>query len=401
MPTPPAVRRALLPGFALVLAVVAAVLPAAPGAAHGFSTVVYVDAAASGADVVRTEIGLEYDLLVASVAESEDVPQLVEEGREALETGEEPSLLDAHAEAIVGYVTDRFEVSADGRACEPAQVGAFGMIERHDVPYALLTLDFACEPAATHEFRSTLFPDEEQFVRSAVTIVEYQLDGRTSTATLNREAPEFDTEQPMLERFSHYFVLGAEHLLYGIDHLLFLLALIVGSRRLRDVVFAATAFTIAHSVTFTCAALGVISVPGAIVEPVIALSIAVVASWYLWRARRDRAASLVVQSGWRSLDTADWARLAVVFGFGLMHGLGFAGALGIDEPFSWPLLCSLLVFNLGIEAVQVGIIVVLFPLLMLWRRQAPTSSIVGGAVVAAGVAITGLVWFVQRLLGIE
>ncbi|MBM7830690.1 hydrogenase/urease accessory protein HupE [Agromyces cerinus] len=394
------IRRALIPIVALVIVVIAAVMPAAPGAAHGFSTVVYVDATAPGADHVRTEIGLEYDLLVASVAGSRDVPQFFDEGMAAFGTGEESSALNAHADAIVGYVTDRFAVSANGRACEPAQSGALGVIERHDVPYALLTLDFACEPAATHAFRSTLFPDEEQFVRGTVTIVEYRLDGRTSTATLNREAPEFDTEQPLIERFSQYFVLGAEHLLYGIDHLLFLLALIIGSRRLRDVVMAATAFTVAHSVTFTFAALGIISVPAALVEPVIALSIAVVAVWYLWRARRDRAASLVVQPGRTRLDVGDWARLAVVFGFGLMHGLGFAGALGIDEPFSWPLLWSLLVFNLGIEAVQVGIIVTLFPLLGLWRRQAPTSSIIGGAVIASGVALIGLVWFVQRVLGI-
>ena len=390
------IRRALILTTALALVAI----PAAPGAAHGFSTVVYVDATAPNAGLVRTEIGLEYDLLVASVAESEDVPQFFEAGMAVFGTGEEASALNAHADAIVGYVTDRFEVSADGRVCEPSQFGSLGVIERQDVPYALLTLDFACEPAATHAFRSTLFPDEEQFVRSAVTIVEYRLDGRTSTATLNRETPEFDTQQPLLERFSQYFVLGAEHLLYGLDHLLFLLALIVGSRRLRDVVMAATAFTVAHSVTFTLAALGLISVPAAIVEPVIALSIAVVAVWYLWRARRDRAAPLVVPRSRIGLDTGDWARLAVVFGFGLMHGLGFAGALGIDEAFSWPLLWSLLVFNLGIEAVQVGIIVVLFPLLTLWRRQAPASSIIGGAVIAAGVAVMGLVWFVQRVLGI-
>ena len=96
----------------------------------------------------------------------------------------------------------------------------------------------------------------------------------------------------------------------------------------------------------------------------------------------------------------DWARLAVVFGFGLMHGLGFAGALGIDEPFSWPLLWSLLVFNVGIEAVQIAIIAAVFPLLALLRRREPTVGLVVGGVVAAGVAVMGLVWFVQRVLGV-
>ena len=89
-----------------------------------------------------------------------------------------------------------------------------------------------------------------------------------------------------------------------------------------------------------------------------------------------------------------------MFGFGLMHGLGFAGALGIDEPFSWPLLGSLLVFNVGIEAVQIGVILAVFPLLLLVRGRAPKSGLVVGIVVAAGVAVMGLVWFVQRVFGV-
>lgn len=387
---------------AFAFGVLATGLSAVPAAAHGFSSVVYVEANAPDDDVVRTQLELEYDLLVVSVADFEEAPQFFEDGMDAFQTGDEATALNAHADEIVAYVTDRFEVSAGGQACAPAQVGEIGVTERQGVPYAVLSLDHACEPAGAHEVRSTLFPDGEAYVQDTVTILEYDLDGREGSATLDREAPAFSTEQPPLERMSHFFVLGAEHLLFGIDHILFLLALIVGSRRLRDIVLAATAFTIAHSVTFILAALGLVSVPAALVEPLIALSIAVVAGWYLWRVwleRRDPAAALVRASG-RGFDRADQARLAVVFGFGLMHGLGFAGALGIDEPFSWPLLGSLLVFNVGIEAVQLGIILAVFPALLLVRRQAPKTGLVGGAVVAAGVAVMGLLWFVERVLGI-
>jgi hypothetical protein len=108
----------------------------------------------------------------------------------------------------------------------------------------------------------------------------------------------------------------------------------------------------------------------------------------------------LTQPAGRGLDRADGARLAVVFGFGLMHGLGFAGALGIDEPFSWPLLLSLLVFNVGIEAVQVSIILAVFPLLLLLRGRTPMAGLVVGVTIAVGVAVMGLVWFVQRVLGI-
>ena len=79
-----------------------------------------------------------------------------------------------------------------------------------------------------------------------------------------------------------------------------------------------------------------------------------------------------------------------------MHGLGFAGELGIDEAFSWTLLSSLLVFNLGIEAVQLSIILVIFPALALLRRHAPLAGLSATGVIAAGVCAMGLVWFAER-----
>ena len=93
-------------------------------------------------------------------------------------------------------------------------------------------------------------------------------------------------------------------------------------------------------------------------------------------------------------------RLGVVFVFGLIHGLGFAGALGIDEPWSWQLLWSLLVFNVGIEAVQLGVIAVVFPPLALLRHRVPRAGLWVTGAIAAGVAAMGLVWFVQRVSGI-
>ncbi len=152
-----------------------------------------------------------------------------------------------------------------------------------------------------------------------------------------------------------------------------------------------------------------VSVPAIVVEPVIAASIAVVAVVDLLLIRRGGHPSGTVRDAlrWRGpAGTRDergaWDRwrLPVVFVFGLVHGVGFAGALGIDEPFSWTLLWSLLVFNVGIEVVQLGIIAVVFPLLTLLRRRAPRVALWTGVVVASGVALVGLFWFVQRLLGL-
>ena len=154
-------------------------------------------------------------------------------------------------------------------------------------------------------------------------------------------------------------MLGAEHLLTGIDHILFLLALIAGSRRLREIVLAATSFTLAHSVTFVLAALGLVDVPARVVEPdhrAVDRGGRRLAPVAALAARRPRQRPRDGGTGHFSLDRAGWTRLGVVFCFGLVHGLGFAGALGIDEAWSWTLLWSLLVFNVGIETVQLAII---------------------------------------------
>jgi hypothetical protein len=398
-----AVRRRVHVLVAAGVAAVAILLSAAPALAHGFSSVVFADVTSPESGHVRTELGLEYDLLVVSAADSEDDDPLFKEGTAAFEGGdaaEQAAALDAHADSVLSYVTERFGVTAEGEACAPSQDGGVTIEQREGVPYAVLVLDYECAGSAqAHDVRSELFPDDEGYVRGTKTIVTYDLDLRSGSAA---EHPSFSTHQSTAERFWEFFRLGAEHLLTGLDHILFLLALIAGSRRLREIVLAATTFTIAHSVTFVLAALGLVTVPASFVEPVIALSIAIVAGWYLWRIYRrgTHATDLDTGGGHLSLDRAGWARLAVVFCFGLVHGLGFAGALGIDAAWSWTLLWSLLVFNVGIEAVQLSIIVLVFPALALLRHRAPVAGLWVTGAIAAAVSTMGLIWFVERVLGL-
>jgi hypothetical protein len=393
-------------------AVVAAVavgvlLSAAPAFAHGFTSVVYADLTSPETGHVRSELGLEYDLLVVSAADSQKDDSLFQSGNAAFEAGdaaEQAAALDAHADSVVAYVTERFGVTAGGKACTPVRDGDFTIEQRENVPYALLVLDYRCpESAEAHEVRSGLFPDSESYVRDTKTVVTYDLDLTSGSAALDARHRSFSTQQSWTERFWEFFRLGAEHLLTGLDHILFLLALIAGSRRLREIVLAATTFTLAHSVTFILAALGLVQVPASFVEPVIALSIAVVAGWHLWRIwrRRSHATDLEkVGQSHLSLDPAGWTRLAVVFCFGLVHGLGFAAALGIHQALSWTLLWSLLVFNVGIEVVQLSIIMVVFPMLALLRHRRPVPGLWTTGAIAAGVSVMGLVWFVQRVVGI-
>lgn len=371
--------------------------------AHGFSSVVFADVTTVEPGVVLTELGLEYDLLVASAAKAAQDDALLEDGMEAFENGtadEQIVALEAHSDTVLTYVTSRFSLSGAGEACAAEQTGEVTIEQREGAPYAFLTLEQTCpESAASHDVRSELFPDSEEFVTDTKTIVTYDGNAASGSTALDADHPSFSTDQPALEGYWEFFTSGAEHLYGGIDHILFLLALIAGSRRLREVVLVATTFTLAHSVTLILAALGVVSAPASVVEPIIALSIAVVAAWHLWGIWRRGAHATDLETGpsHLSLDRSGWARLAVVFCFGLVHGLGFAGALGIDEPWSWTLLWSLLVFNIGIEVVQLALIALLFPLLALLRHRAPVLGLWVTGAIAAGVAGMGLVWFVDRV----
>ncbi|KAA9376040.1 HupE/UreJ family protein [Microbispora cellulosiformans] len=401
----PAARRRVCSVIAAVT--VAVLFSAVPALAHGFTSTVYAHLASPQTGHVRAELQLEYDLLVVSAADAGKDDPLFEAGTAAFENGdaaEQAAALDAHAGSVVAYVTGRFRVAAGGAACTPARDGGFTIGQREGVPYARLVLDYRCPRSAeAHEVHSGLFPGSEGYVRDSKTIVTYDLDLKSGSTALDARNRSFSTEQSWAERFWQFFRLGAEHLLGGVDHILFLLALIAGSRRLREIVLAATTFTLAHSVTFVLAALGLVRLPASFVEPVVALSIAVVAGWHLWRVWRRRSHATDLETaghGRLGLDRAGRTRLAVVFCFGLVHGLGFAAALGIDQAWSWTLLWSLLVFNVGIEVVQLAIIVAVFPLLALLRHRRPVAGLWTTGAIAAGVSAMGLMWFVQRVLGI-
>lgn len=130
---------------------------------------------------------------------------------------------------------------------------------------------------------------------------------------------------------------GAEHILFGLDHLAFLLGLLLAGPALRQLLLTLTAFTLAHSLTLGLMAAGLVHAPGSLVEPLIGLSVAVVAIDNL----RPRA----VRIGTRWL---------LVLAFGLIHGFGFAGAIADQAPAGSALWPWLLAFNLGVELGQVG-----------------------------------------------
>jgi len=203
------------------------------------------------------------------------------------------------------------------------------------------------------------------------------LAGGTLSAALPREGFAVEGALPVFGRF---IVSGFEHIVpKGLDHILFVLGLFFFSLRLWPLLGQVTAFTLAHTVTLALASLQIVSIPASVVEPLIAASIVYVAVENIFGGK------------------AGWTRIAVVFGFGLLHGLGFASVLnevGLPEG---RFAISLIGFNIGVELGQLAVIAVAFVALALpfgrmkWYRA---GIAIPASVLIAGV---GAWWTVERV----
>jgi hypothetical protein len=177
-----------------------------------------------------------------------------------------------------------------------------------------------------------------------------------------------------------YFTLGFTHIVpHGLDHVLFVLGIFLLTRRASSVLWQVSAFTLAHSITLSLSIYDVIAVPSSVVEPLIALSIAYVALENIFLS-----------------ELRSW-RVALVFAFGLLHGLGFAGVLKELGLIRTDFVTALVTFNLGVEAGQFTVIAAAFLLVGLWfgSRAWYRQRIVVPA--SAFIACVALVWTVQRL----
>jgi hypothetical protein len=177
--------------------------------------------------------------------------------------------------------------------------------------------------------------------------------------------------------FREYLLLGFTHILpLGADHILFVLGMFLLTSRVRPVLAQVTAFTLAHSITLALSIYGVVSLPARIVEPLIALSIVCVA-----------VENLVVR------DVRPH-RIALVFAFGLLHGLGFAGVL---RDLGGDFVTALLAFNAGVELGQLAVIAIAWLLVVRWSRERTWYR--RRVLVPASLAIAGmgLFWTIARV----
>ena len=179
---------------------------------------------------------------------------------------------------------------------------------------------------------------------------------------------------------TRYFGLGFTHILpKGLDHILFVIGLFLLSLRWRSVLLQVSTFTLAHSITLGLAMYGVVSLPAKVVEPMIALSIAYVALENLMTS-----------------DLKSW-RVALVFSFGLLHGMGFAGVLRDLGLPRHDFLSALVAFNVGVEAGQLTVVGLALVLVAHWRNNPAAYRRFVVQPASLVIAVIGLYWTVQRL----
>jgi hydrogenase/urease accessory protein HupE len=176
-----------------------------------------------------------------------------------------------------------------------------------------------------------------------------------------------------------WIVAGFEHILpKGVDHILFILGLFLLQPKFKPLLWQSSAFTVAHSITLALAILGIVTAPAEVIEPLIALSIAYVGIENLWVK-----------------ELKPW-RVALVFGLGLLHGMGFASVMqDLDLP-EGEILQPLVGFNIGVELGQITVLALAFGLTF-WFMKKPAFEKFR-KITSAAIAVVGLYWTVERII---
>jgi hydrogenase/urease accessory protein HupE len=216
--------------------------------------------------------------------------------------------------------------------------------------------------------------------------VEY-LNGNKATFMLqaDNDSKVIPGVSTIMDVVKTYSKLGVEHILFGIDHLLFILALIIITKGAWKIIKTVTAFTIAHSITLSLAILGIVNFPPPPVEAVIALSILFLAIEIIKEMNGKR--TLTGQKPW-----------LVAFVFGLLHGFGFAGALsniGLPQnEIPW----ALAFFNIGVEIGQIAFVLVILAVIKLLSYK-KNWSVLAKKFPAYTIGSLAAFWLVERVIG--
>lgn len=294
---------------------------------------------------------------------------------------------EAAKPAIGKLLAEQLRLSVDG---QDVSTGEPGQVSFDDQNNAQVELHYALIPKQELLLQSkflALLPDGHQqylTIRNAdgKALIEKMLSkGDDQTRLQIAGAADADTPQSVFAAFGDFFKLGIEHILTGYDHLLFLFALLAVTHSFWPALKIITFFTIAHSITLACAGLNVISLPGSFVEPFIAATIIYVGIENIIRGDHPKG------------------RHWLTFGFGLIHGFGFAGVLQEMDISSGDtgILLPLLSFNLGIETGQIAVASIVLPMIWWLNNRVETSEkfLRGGSV---AVSLMGAFWLVERTM---
>jgi hypothetical protein len=296
-----------------------------------------------------------------------------------------------HAE-IAAYALARLSVDGDGVNC-PLKAGEQQVDNHTDGAYTVLHFGVACaKPPAQLRVGYRLFSDIDPQHRG---LLRLEAAGLSRTAIFSPQAATQTFELKSASRWSQFVDYGGEgvwHIWQGYDHILFLLSLLLPAvlvwrhrawqpasrfhEAFVDVLKIVTSFTLAHSITLSLATLGVIALPSRVVESTIAASVVLAALNNVFPVFHGR-------------------RWLVAFGFGLIHGFGFASVLADLGLPQGTLVLALVGFNLGVEAGQLSIVAVFLPLAFLLRRTAFYQRLVfvGGSLL---IAVVAGIWFAER-----
>jgi hypothetical protein len=285
----------------------------------------------------------------------------------------------AAAERVAGFMRGYARFSIAGEPCQPGRIAMRGS----NAGDGKVVLEMTLSCAKSSGLLAIRDDWPEVLGAHFQTVLSVRVPGRPSTEFVfleDRREATLDLAAPTGTGWGSFVAMGAEHIVGGIDHLLFLLALLALARGLWLTVKIVTAFTAAHSVTLSLAALGLVDVPPRIVEPLIAASI-------VWVAVENLVAPAGLGRRW-----------LIAALFGLVHGLGFASALTELDLSREALVRALIGFNVGVELGQLAFVAVVLPPLVRASRPGRLPRL--PQILSAVVAMIGAVWLVERLLAV-
>lgn len=273
-----------------------------------------------------------------------------------------------------GEIGKRVRLLLDGKRFEPSEV------KLQDDPSTDTWIWIGVAPVAGRIVTAerAVFPDLPAD-RTVVNVINAGVP--VGTTILTADAGPVQIGESTTGLISRFLREGVIHILEGADHIAFLIAILLPVRRVRHIVQVVTAFTLAHSVTLTAAAAGLAEVSPRLIEPAIAVSIVIAAAENL----HGRTQAIGV-------------RTFYAFGFGLIHGFGFAGSLaesGLPPYGLWPAIGA---FNAGVELGQLAIVCVLAPALALLERKKPVFSSAVVRYASFLIIAAGLTWSIQRIV---